>query len=230
MSLSVTATTPFLPSNSNADISDTVKETSSSGQTSTSTATSIHTPAQTSPTPAHRNSPQTAAIAGSVVAVIVVLTLALVLVRLRRRKLRIRQRRIPKQFLDSQEHIVPKSPPKKGTVPAGAESAEAEINQSNSVGEAVLAEAQLKHSETVAPGAAPEGLPLTESVAVGAEESAPAQSDPQEAAREEQTMTLRMRRLEAQDSGSCRNISLKPVIRDAAKENLLEAGNSEMRI
>ncbi|KAJ6461749.1 hypothetical protein C8R45DRAFT_1108504 [Mycena sanguinolenta] len=58
--------------------------------------------------------------------------------------------------------------------------------------------AKLKHSETLAPGAAPKSLPLTNSADVVEEESAGAPSDPQEAARDEETMTLRMRRLEAQ--------------------------------
>ncbi|KAJ6465000.1 hypothetical protein C8R45DRAFT_1079992 [Mycena sanguinolenta] len=146
----------------------------------------------------NRNIPRTAAVAGSVVTVIVVLTVALVLVRIRRHKLRTPQRRIPEQFLKSQEHILQTPPAKKGTV-----TAEAEVNQSNSVGEAVLDEAQLKHSETVAPetaapGAAPESVPLTDGAAVAAEESAAAPSGPQEAAGDEETMTLRMRRLEAQ--------------------------------
>ncbi|KAJ6464966.1 hypothetical protein C8R45DRAFT_939812 [Mycena sanguinolenta] len=121
--------------------------------------------------PPNRNSPRTAAIAV--------------------RQLRIREHRIPEQFLDSREHIVQKPRTKKGTV-----SAEAEVNQSNSVGEVVLDEAQLKQPE--APHADPEWIPFNGSPDVGAEESAAAQSGPQEATQEEETMTLRMRRLEAQ--------------------------------
>ncbi|KAF7353557.1 hypothetical protein MSAN_01545900 [Mycena sanguinolenta] len=208
----VTATTPFLPSNSNADIiiqtsngnttsqivspSSTVLTHSSSG--GTSTATSSHTPAQTSQTTVHRNSSRTAAIAASVVAAIVVFTLAIVLIRLRRRKLRIRERRTPDQFLDSHKHTVQKRPTEKGTVPLSAESAATEINsqfQSNSPSAATMLDDTETQQTIHSPREDPDNAPFT------AEESTATSSEPPleaQAAHGEEPMTLRMRRLEAQ--------------------------------
>ncbi|KAJ6461785.1 hypothetical protein C8R45DRAFT_1108534 [Mycena sanguinolenta] len=180
LSRSVTETLPFLPVNTDADNSHFI-----------ATQTS-HTPPQASQTTVH--SPRTAAIAASAVTAIVVFTLALVLIRLRRHKSAIRQRRIPEQFLDSREHIVQMPPAKKGTVPIGAESAEANVNESNSVGEAVLYEIQLKHPETLAPRADSESVPFTDSAVVGEEERAAGPSGLQEAAEDEETMSLRVRR------------------------------------
>ncbi|KAJ6464981.1 hypothetical protein C8R45DRAFT_939825 [Mycena sanguinolenta] len=153
---------------------------------------SNHAPAQTSQATVQKNSSQTAAVAGSVVTAIVVFTLVLVLVRLRSRKLRIRERRIPEQFLDFRERSLQNPPAKKGAVPIGAQSTEAEVNPSISVGD----EAQLERPETFAPRVEAASVTLTDS-GVGA---AAAASDPQEATREleEDTMTLRVRRLEAQ--------------------------------
>ncbi|KAF7353387.1 hypothetical protein MSAN_01527500 [Mycena sanguinolenta] len=96
----VTATTPFLPSNSNADILI-QPSTGISSSGGTATATSSHASPQTPLKTVHRYSPWTAAIATSVVTDIVALTLAILLVRMRKRKLRTRERRTLDQLPDS---------------------------------------------------------------------------------------------------------------------------------
>ncbi|KAJ6459069.1 hypothetical protein C8R45DRAFT_942491 [Mycena sanguinolenta] len=141
----------------------------------------------------NRSSPRTAAIATSVVTVIVVFTLGIVLVRMRKRNLRIREHRTPDQFLNSQEHIVPKPPAKNGTVPAGAESAEPEVNQSNLLGAPMLDDTETKQTR---PRDDPDNAPSTDIPVVAPEESAATPSDPRlEVVHEEETMGLRMRRL-----------------------------------
>ncbi|KAF7372873.1 hypothetical protein MSAN_00493400 [Mycena sanguinolenta] len=219
-----TATIPFLPSNSNADInvevpsthssveassvtrqttssvfsSPTVSSTGTSTQTvHSSTNTNSATP--TSQTTVHSN-PRTAAIAASVVTTLVVLTLAIVLFRIRRHKMHIRDHRIPDQFLDSQDHRAQIVPAKAVSIPTVLEAADSEVARSNSQDGAVLDEAQGKEALPTSPEADAEHVPLADSQLATPAENAPAQSDPPrppEAGRDEETMSLRIRRLEA---------------------------------
>ncbi|KAJ6536849.1 hypothetical protein B0H19DRAFT_1270556 [Mycena capillaripes] len=167
-----TATAPFLPPNSNADIGSSKVENpvapspeiSSSGGTSTATSSTSdiqpqltsHQTASSSavPTqPVHRNGAQTGAIAASLVAVILIGAVVLFLFWVRRRRQRSRERRVPEQFIQWKEHIVPEPVMMKLDAPASAESAEVVI---------------------------------------------PADSQSEESAGDEQMVTLRVRRLEAQ--------------------------------
>ncbi|KAF7353542.1 hypothetical protein MSAN_01544000 [Mycena sanguinolenta] len=222
----VTASTPFLPSNSNADrfirtsvASSSVLTSSSSGGPSTVTSspnaasihsssggtsfpTSSHTPAQTSQTTIHRNSPRTAVIVASVVTSIVVLTLAILLVRMRRRRLHTREQRVPQQFLESgsREHIARRPSTRKVHAPAGADPV-----QANPVQEAVSDEAQLKHAAPISSGGNTDNEGLidlaVDTVAPNGAERPTPLNDPQEPALNEETVTLRLRRVEAQLEG-----------------------------
>ncbi|KAF7366138.1 CFEM domain-containing protein [Mycena venus] len=253
-----TATTPFLPSNSNADIGTTKVQTttnprsteiSSSGGTSIATVRTSDTPAQstdprpteisssgkiptatsgTSDTPAqstsyqnssptasptsspnavptgsptavplqiaHRNRARTAAIAASVVCVVLVVAVVISLFQVRRSRRRIRERRVPEQFIESREHIVPEPSTMKVGASASAESAEAEVDQPRLVGAAASNEAQLKHGATANLSA---GTANLQPLVASAEGVAPL-SDSEQATRDEETVTLRLRRLEAQ--------------------------------
>ncbi|KAF7353523.1 1,2-dihydroxy-3-keto-5-methylthiopentene dioxygenase [Mycena sanguinolenta] len=203
----VTATTPFLPSNSNADIfiqtrnqfirrnfNCNIQLHSSSDFPYDRPQVTVHVfptlPARL--IPPNRDSPRNAAIAASVVVAIVVFTVAIVWVRIRRRKLRIRERRIPNQFLDAQEHIVQKLPAEKGTVPAGAE-----INQSPLLSAPMLDDTERKQTS---PRDNPDNVLLTDIPIVVPEETAATSSEPPLEASQhgEETMSLRMSRLEAQ--------------------------------
>ncbi|KAF7372891.1 hypothetical protein MSAN_00495300 [Mycena sanguinolenta] len=154
---------------------------SPSGETSLATSDTSN-PTQTPQTAVFRNSSQTAAIAASVVIAVLVFGVAIILFRIRRRRLRLRERTVPKPFLG---YIVQKPPKKKGAAPASAESAH---GQAESV---AALEGLMKHL-------APERVPLMYSAIVAPEPAAATPSDPPEAGQDDETVTLRLHRLEAQ--------------------------------
>ncbi|KAJ6471478.1 hypothetical protein C8R45DRAFT_419337 [Mycena sanguinolenta] len=139
----------------------------------------------------------TAAIAAFVASAIVISTLAIILFRIRRRRSRIRERRTPDQFFGSQEHIVQIPPAKAALVVL--ESTEPKVNRLNLLGAPVLADAERKRATQKTPRHDSADSQLPGRPIVVPEESAAATSDPEEVARgDEETMTLRVRRLEAQ--------------------------------
>jgi hypothetical protein len=144
----------------------------------------------------HRNHARTPAIAASVVSVVLAFAVAVVCFRVRRRRQRSRERRVPEQFIESQEHILP---PTSRLKPGGAANAESFVVCAlQLVGGAVSDEAQLKHHVLANPRADSDNVQLTDPPAVAPEESVAPPSNPQETTQDEETVTLRLRRVEAQ--------------------------------
>ncbi|KAJ6490041.1 hypothetical protein C8R45DRAFT_929334 [Mycena sanguinolenta] len=109
---------------------------------------------------------------------------------------------IPEQFLSCGDQIAQIARARTVNAPAGIGSAETRVHQLNLLGTPALDEAQLRHPSTPAsPRSDPDNplgpLPYIDGV-VPTEESAAVPPDPQEPARDEETVTLRVRRLEVQ--------------------------------
>ncbi|KAF7372808.1 CFEM domain-containing protein [Mycena sanguinolenta] len=253
-----TATTPFLPANTNADINETTNplpnstsisddpttpvsssedpsqtvhsSTSISDDPTTQLAAPVSSPPAVSssehpsqtvhsssaglsnatssvrkPSPSTSSSPGTiqtrhsngvpaGAIVASVGAGILIVGL-IIFLRFRLQRQRVREHRAPEQFLDSREHMVQTPRANTAIVPADTQPAEAELFQSSELATTLaLEESQLKNEAVPASLRAHENLPETNDPVVAPEDSAGVT----EVASDEETMTLRMRRLEAQ--------------------------------
>ncbi|KAF7366027.1 CFEM domain-containing protein [Mycena venus] len=177
-----TVTVPFHPSNSNADFSG------------SALITNAPTPPASQPARKSNNSARTMAIVASLAAVAFLIGVAVLLMWVRKRRRHADRRRLPEQFLDSQEHILrdtsrPKVP---GMV-------NAESSRANQWQTALFADGDLKAN----PVADSDNLQRTDPPVVAVEhvvlpraepglrEGAPDQADGE-------TMTLRLRRVEAQ--------------------------------
>ncbi|KAJ7200678.1 hypothetical protein B0H12DRAFT_542459 [Mycena haematopus] len=172
----------------------------SNASATTAQSTSNHTtPSSAAPIQTgHRNNVRAKAIAASIVTVIFIVGVMFSLFWLRRRRQGIRDRRRPKQFIESREHTQPEPSMIKVVALAGVELAEAEVDQSTLVAAAVSDEAQLKHGAPERPRADSGNVRVTAVAVVAPEETEAALRDRQQFTRDEETMTLRLRRVEAQ--------------------------------
>ncbi|KAJ7860302.1 hypothetical protein B0H13DRAFT_2355692 [Mycena leptocephala] len=211
-----TETTPFLPSNSNADIGSTKVPTTKGPTSSVAPTPTFH---RDYPNPdgsqvmynvihtlpvclimRNRNGARTGAIVASIVAVILIFAVVICMFWVRRRRQRNRERTVRERFkiIESQNHMVPEPSMTKIDAPSSAESDETEVYQSRLVGAAVSDEAQMKQGAPVNRRADSDNVQLTDSPVLAPEESVSPLSNPQQATRDEETMALRLRRVEAQ--------------------------------
>ncbi|KAJ6471479.1 hypothetical protein C8R45DRAFT_1078285 [Mycena sanguinolenta] len=196
-----TATAPFLPANSNADIevhTSSVSSSATSGKSSLSegpptTSQAQSTSSQTGSTSgvrtAHRKGARTGAIAASVVGGMLIISLVIFLLRTRRRRQRIRDRRIPTQFTGGQKDSASVSPGMKAEVSSGAQFTEAPRDKPEWAEAAASRETELKHGN----------IPSTDSPVVDREEPgsvAPLRGPEQPL--DQGGLTSRLRRVEAQ--------------------------------
>ncbi|KAJ6448141.1 hypothetical protein C8R45DRAFT_948133, partial [Mycena sanguinolenta] len=141
--------------------------------------------------------------AGVIVASVVTVILLIVLVifwRLRRHRQQVQRHRAPEQFLESLKNIAPTPTEKVRTLASAESTVAAEVEQPNLL---VARRAQRKQIATLAnPRPDSDNLRLADSFVVAPGESAGATAPrtPQEPSEDEDTVTLRVRRLEAQRS------------------------------
>jgi cytoskeletal protein RodZ len=130
----------------------------------------------------NRNGARTGAIAASVASVILFVAVVTLFLWVSRRRQRIQQR-VPENFIESRDLVVLEPSAVKVDAPATAESAEAEVDLPQLMAAVVSDETPLK---------------LTEPSVIAPEESVAPISESQGTARNEEALTLRMRRMEAQ--------------------------------
>ncbi|KAF7372723.1 CFEM domain-containing protein [Mycena sanguinolenta] len=203
-----TATTAFLPTNANADINE-PPNTSSSSRTIASSGTSGVTVTSSSGTSGttvsnvgsnetvYRNGAPAGAIVASVLIGVVVVALVVFVFWIRnRRRQRRQERRFPDQFLGSESPVqrIGRSPSIMKVATATDVESQAEMVRSNEMQESTSDEAP---PEKGAPARTP-NLRLVDIPVDGSEGSTAPPSAVQDAPHTEETMVMRLRRVEAQ--------------------------------
>ncbi|KAJ7212791.1 hypothetical protein C8J57DRAFT_300401 [Mycena rebaudengoi] len=192
-----TATVPFLPTNANADINKPSHASVSLSTSSSSARNETGSPNTGSTQTVDRNGAAAGAIAASVVIVVFILALVIfVWWWIRKRRQRIRERRFPAQFLESASPVqrVVRSPAKIKVAAATDVETQAEVAGTTMPQGVALDETQ---PEEGAP-ARTHNLRLINFSDVPAEENAAQASNAQDAAHTEETVTVRLRRVEWQ--------------------------------